>query len=80
MLDASPCQLAQDHVVAEREGLDIRLVEGDMADLSAFAAASFALIVNPPSTVFVPDVASVCFVEDGFRNALCCRTNCASVT
>jgi SAM-dependent methyltransferase len=59
VLDASPRQLAQDHVVAERDGLDIRLVEGDMADLSAFAAASFALIMNPPSTMFVPDVAPV---------------------
>ena len=59
MLDASPRQLAQDHFVAERDGLDIRLVEGDMADLSAFAATSFALIVNPPSTMFIPDVAPV---------------------
>jgi SAM-dependent methyltransferase len=59
VLDASPRQLAQDHFVAERDGLDIRLVEGDMADLSAFAATSFALIVNPPSTMFIPDVAPV---------------------
>lgn len=30
-----------------------------MADLSGFADASFVLIVNPPSTLFVPDVAPI---------------------
>jgi SAM-dependent methyltransferase len=59
VLDASPQQLAQDKYVAKREGLAIRLVEGDMADLSAFADESFGLIVNPPSTLFVPDVAPI---------------------
>ena len=37
VLDNSPGQLAQDRLVAEREGLDLRTVEGDMADLSLFA-------------------------------------------
>ena len=59
LLDASPRQLAQDRFVAERDNLSIRLVEGDMADLSAFADASFGLIFNPPSTLFIPDVAPV---------------------
>ena len=59
VLDASARQLAQDQFVAERDQLAIRLVEGNMADLSAFADASFALIVNPPSTLFVPDLAPV---------------------
>jgi ubiquinone/menaquinone biosynthesis C-methylase UbiE len=59
LLDASPRQLAQDHFVAERDNLSIRLVEGDMADLSAFADESFDLIFNPPSTLFIPDVAPV---------------------
>ncbi len=53
LLDASPRQLAQDRFVAERDNLVIRLVEGDMADLSAFADDS------PPSTLFIPDVAPV---------------------
>jgi ubiquinone/menaquinone biosynthesis C-methylase UbiE len=57
LLDASPRQLAQDRFVAERDNLDIRLVEGDMADLSVFADDSFGLIFNPPSTLFIPDVA-----------------------
>lgn len=59
LLDASPQQLAQDRYVAERDHLSIRLVEGDMADLSAFDDASFGLIYNPPSTLFVPDLEPV---------------------
>ncbi len=59
VLDASPLQLAQDRFVAERDNLATRLVQGDMADLSAFEDASFELIFNPPSTLFIPDVAPV---------------------
>jgi SAM-dependent methyltransferase len=59
LLDASARQIAQDRFVAERDNLDIRLVEGDMADLSAFVGQSFDLIFNPPSTLFIPDVAPV---------------------
>ena len=57
--DNSPRQLAQDRLVAEREGLQIATVEGDMRDLSALADASFDLIVHPVSNVFVPDVRPV---------------------
>ena len=56
IIDNSPRQLDQDRSVAVREGLAIRLVEGDMADLSVFPDASFDLIVHPISNVFVPDV------------------------
>jgi len=56
VLDNSPDQLAQDRIVAERDGLDITLVEGDMADLSMFANGSFDLIIHPVSNIFVPDV------------------------
>ena len=59
LLDGSPRQLAQDAFVAERDGLELRLVQGDMADLSGFGDASFDLIVNPVSTLFVPDVGRV---------------------
>jgi SAM-dependent methyltransferase len=59
VLDNSPRQLAADRTVAEREGLAIDTVEGDMADLSVFSEASFDLVVNPVSTVFVPDVRPV---------------------
>lgn len=56
LLDASPKQLAQDAAVAEREGLAIRIEEGDMADLSRFSDASFDLIFHPCSNLFVPDI------------------------
>jgi SAM-dependent methyltransferase len=56
VFDNSPRQLEQDRQVAKREGLDIRLVEGDMADLSLFSNEQFDLIFHPVSNVFVPDV------------------------
>ncbi len=59
VLDNSPNQLARDRMVAERDGLDLRLVLGDMANLSEFSDESFALIFNPVSTCFVPDVLPV---------------------
>lgn len=55
VLDNSPGMLALDSQVARREGLAIRTVEGDMADLNAFESASFDLIVHPVSNCFVPD-------------------------
>jgi len=59
VFDNSSAQLAQDRMVAEREGLDIKTVQGDMRDLSVFADASFDLIFHPVSNVFVPDVRPV---------------------
>lgn len=59
VLDNSPRQLAQDRRVASREGLQLRLVEGDMRDLSALADQTFDLIVHPVSNCFVPDVVPV---------------------
>lgn len=56
ILDASPQQLAQDRYVARRDSLAITTIEGDMADLSAFADSTFDLIVHPCSNLFVPDV------------------------
>jgi SAM-dependent methyltransferase len=58
-LDASAGQLAQDRSVAERDGLDIRLEQGDFADLSRFADQSFDLIVHPTSNLFAPAVRPV---------------------
>ncbi len=56
VFDNSPSQLARDRMVAERDGLEIRTEQGDMADLSVFACESFDLIFNPVSICFVPDV------------------------
>jgi len=59
LLDASPKQLAQDEYVAKREDLTSRIVECDMANLKAFGDDSFELIFNPPSTMFVPELAPI---------------------
>jgi len=50
--DNSSVQLAKDELVADRDGLDIHLVEGDMADLFCFSKASFDLIFHSVSNVF----------------------------
>jgi SAM-dependent methyltransferase len=59
VLDQSEAQLGQDRLVAEREGLDIRTVRGDMADLSEFPDRSFDLIFHPCANGFVPDILPV---------------------
>lgn len=59
VVDLSDEQLTRDHMAAERYQLDIATLQGDMANLSALADGSFDLIVNPASTMFVPDLAPV---------------------
>ncbi|WP_270890216.1 class I SAM-dependent methyltransferase [Streptomyces sp. DHE17-7] len=59
VFDNSPRQLAQDEMVAAREGLDLRTVLGDARDLSTFPDASFDLVVHPVSNLFIPDLAPV---------------------
>ncbi len=56
LIDNSPAQLGADRLVAEREGLNIRLEQGDMRDLSRFGDASFDLIFHPVSNIFVDNV------------------------
>lgn len=52
--DNSAKQLGQDRFVAERDGLRITVEQGDAADLARFADASFDLIFNPCSNLFMP--------------------------
>lgn len=59
VFDNSPRQLEQDKMVAEREGLELKTIEGDMRDLSVFQDESFDLIFHPCSNLFVPDVRPV---------------------
>ena len=59
VLDASDGQLSLDRSVAEQHGLTLHTVQGDMADLQAFADQSFDLVVNPCSNCFVPDLRPV---------------------
>ena len=59
VFDNSPRQLAQDRYVADRDGLDIATVQGDMRDLGVFADEAFDLVVHPCSNCFVPDIGPV---------------------
>ena len=59
VFDNSPRQLEQDRLVAQRDGLELELVEGDMADLSLFPDDTFGLIFHPCSNCFVPNVIPV---------------------
>ena len=58
-LDASAEQLAKDRLVAERDALELRCIEGDMSDLSAFPDGVFDLVFHPCSNLFVADVMPV---------------------
>ena len=60
VFDNSPRQLDQDRFVAEREGLtNLKTVEGDMRDLSAFEDESFDFIFHPVSNLFIHEVRPV---------------------
>ena len=56
VFDLSEEQLSQDRLVAEREGLAIETIQGDMRDLAAIPDEQFDLIVHPCSNGFVPDI------------------------
>ena len=58
-LDNSPKQLQQDRLVAQREGLNVQTVQGDMADLSMFADQQFGLIFHACSNCFSQSVLPV---------------------
>jgi SAM-dependent methyltransferase len=57
--DNSPKQLEQDQFVAKRDSLEIRTIEGDMADLSILEDESFDFIFNPVSNCFIPELKPV---------------------
>ena len=79
VLDNSPKQLDSDAKMADRYGLPITTVLGDMANLEMFPDESFDLIVHPCSNLFVPDIVPVwreafrvlrsgCCLLSGFAN------------
>jgi SAM-dependent methyltransferase len=57
--DNSDEQLAKDLAVARQHNLNLVIEQGDMADLSRFADASFDLVFQPVANVFIPDVVPV---------------------
>ena len=57
VVDISPGMLALDRAVAAERGLNIRVVEASMDDLSCFAADEFDVVIQPVSSCYIPDVA-----------------------
>jgi SAM-dependent methyltransferase len=58
-MDLSDVQLERDRFVAERHGLNLRLEQGSMTDLSRFNDGSFDLVFLPVSVNAIPDVTPV---------------------
>ncbi|MBW6399564.1 class I SAM-dependent methyltransferase [Roseomonas sp. HJA6] len=59
VFDASPRQLAQDDMVAHRDGLALTTREGPMHDLSCFPDGRFDLVFHPTSNCYAPEVEPV---------------------
>ena len=59
VIDISETQLERDREAAQHHDTDVRLVTGDMRDLSAFGDDSFDLVYHAHAICFVPDVAPV---------------------
>ena len=59
VFDLSGEQLAKDAQTAARDGLTLRLEQGDMRDLRRFADAAFDIILHPVSNQYVPDLRPV---------------------
>lgn len=59
VVDISPKMLALDQQVAQERGLELRLVQASMDNLAALEPASFDIVVQPVSTCYVPDIATV---------------------
>jgi len=59
VFDLSAAQLARDRDSAAQLGLEIRLIEGDMRDLSALGASAYDVVWHPYSLNFVPDCRTV---------------------
>ena len=59
VFDLSEAQLERDRQAAAHYQKQIRTVQGDMRDLSAFAPASFDLVYQPFSIGYVPEVTGV---------------------
>jgi SAM-dependent methyltransferase len=59
VVDLSPRMLDLDRQLARERGLNIRIVEASMDDLSALPEAGFDIVVQPVSTCYVPDIEKV---------------------
>lgn len=55
VLDLSPQMLERDRLAASHYGYPVRLLQGDMRDLSGYSAGSFDLVWQPYALNYVPD-------------------------
>ena len=60
VFDLSEAQLQRDAEAAKHYGVNIRIVQGDMRDLSCFGKTVFDIVYQAYSLGFVPDVGTVC--------------------
>ena len=56
VFDISPQQLEQDKFVADRDGLTLKIVQGDMSDLSQLSSDAFEYVIHPISNLYIPDL------------------------
>jgi SAM-dependent methyltransferase len=59
VFDLSEAQLRRDAEAAAHYGVNIKIVQGDMRDLSCFGTAAFDIVYQAYSLGFVPDVGTV---------------------
>ncbi len=59
VLDISPGMLQLDRQVSAQLGLNYKIIQGDMAELSMFQHDEFDLVAHPVSTCYVPDIEPV---------------------
>ena len=75
VFDASEKQLLQDRIVADRNGLELEAIQGDMADLSCFEDSTFDLFLIHALTAF-PMISGPCGARP---NVSCVREDLSSV-
>jgi SAM-dependent methyltransferase len=59
VVDISQEMLALDRAAAAERGLNVRIVQASMDDLSALGEGEFDVVIHPVSTCYVPDVSTV---------------------
>lgn len=59
VVDLSPAMLEQDRRMAAEFGLEVRLIESSMDDLSGITNEAFDLVAHPVSTCYVPNISQV---------------------
>ena len=59
VLDLTPEQLERDRLSARHYGYDVTLIQGDMRDLSDLPSDHFVRVLQPISTLYVPDLREV---------------------